>query len=125
MAKKESPKANEDKYAKIEDSWAQQAPDAAFGGMTLVQFRTRIKPSKDTRTTVKSLEDQLNVAQNNRETADVDTMAAVDLVVKGVVGDPTFGDDSALYEGMGYIRKSQRKSGLTRKKKGNGTSGTP
>lgn len=117
MAKKESPKANEDKYAKIEDAWAQQAPDATFGGMTLAQFRTRIKPSKDTRAVVKTLEIELNAAQNDRDTADVGTMDAVDLVVKGVVGDPTFGDDSALYEGMGYIRKSQRKSGLTRKKK--------
>ena len=125
MAKKESPKANEDNYAKVEDAWAKQAPDAVFGGMTLTQFRTSIKPSKDTRKTVKDLEDALVVAQNNRDTADTGTMAAVDLVVKGVVGDPTFGDDSALYEGMGYIRKSQRKSGLTRKKKGNGTSGTP
>ena len=70
-------------------------------------------------------EDKLNVAQKNRDAADVDTMAGVDLVVKGVVGDPKFGDDSALYEGMGYIRKSQRKSGLTRKKKDGGANGTP
>ena len=30
--------------------------------------------------------------------------------------DPTEGDDSALYKAMGYVRKSDRKSGLTRKK---------
>jgi hypothetical protein len=41
----------------------------------------------------------------------------VQLVVNGVVGDPTFGPDSALYEAMGYVRKSERKSGLTRKGK--------
>jgi hypothetical protein len=30
--------------------------------------------------------------------------------------DPTLGADSALYEAMGYTRRSERKSGLTRKR---------
>jgi hypothetical protein len=34
-----------------------------------------------------------------------------------VTGDPAFGPDSSLYEAMGYVRKSERKSGLTRKGK--------
>ncbi len=38
------------------------------------------------------------------------------LVVNGIIGDPNFGPDSDLYEAMGYVRKSARKSGLTRKK---------
>ncbi len=120
MGKKESPKANEDKYAKVEEAWANQAADATFGGMTLTQFRTRIKPSKDTRVTVKDLEDDVKIAATNRDTVDIDTMAAVDAVVKSVVADPNYGDDSSLYGAMGYVRKSQRKSGLTRKKKNNG-----
>jgi hypothetical protein len=33
------------------------------------------------------------------------------------VGDPNYGDDSNLYEAMGYIRKSERASGLTKKAK--------
>jgi hypothetical protein len=37
-------------------------------------------------------------------------------VVNGVRADPEEGDDSALYEAMGYTRRSERKSGLTRKK---------
>ena len=39
------------------------------------------------------------------------------LVVNGVVGDPAYGDDSPLYGAMGFVRKSERKSGLTKKKK--------
>ena len=42
---------------------------------------------------------------------------AVDDLVKAVVADKNFGDDSALYERMGYVRKSVRASGLTRKSK--------
>ena len=43
-------------------------------------------------------------------------MTRVQLVVAGVIADPTEGANSALYEAMGYVRKSERKSGLTRKK---------
>ncbi|HEY0458709.1 MAG TPA: hypothetical protein VGC97_06110 [Pyrinomonadaceae bacterium] len=38
-------------------------------------------------------------------------------VVKSIAGDPKYGDDSDLYEGTGHVRKSEKKSGLTRKKK--------
>ncbi len=35
----------------------------------------------------------------------------------GVAGDPAYGNDSPLYGAMGFVRKSEKKSGLTRKKK--------
>ena len=117
-----NPQDNEDRYQKIEDAWATLAPTAIFGGMTLEQFRGRIKPSKNTRLDVGRIEDQLKAALVAREDADNRTLSDCDLVVKGVVGDPAFGDDSALYEAMGYIRKSERKSGLTRKKDASATS---
>ena len=34
----------------------------------------------------------------------------------GVAGDPAYGNDSPLYGAMGFVRKSEKKSGLTRKK---------
>jgi hypothetical protein len=34
-----------------------------------------------------------------------------------VAGDPAYGNDSPLYGAMGFVRKSEKKSGLTRKKK--------
>ena len=37
-------------------------------------------------------------------------------VVNSVKGDPDYGDDSDLYDAMGYTRKSARQSGLMRKK---------
>ena len=37
------------------------------------------------------------------------------LVVSAVKGDPAHGEDSDLYQTMGYVRKSARKTGLTRK----------
>ncbi len=38
-------------------------------------------------------------------------------VGQGVAGDPAYGNDSPLYGAMGFVRKSERASGLTRKKK--------
>ena len=32
-------------------------------------------------------------------------------------GNPAYGNDSPLYGAMGFVRKSEKKSGLTRKKK--------
>ncbi|HEX8464159.1 MAG TPA: hypothetical protein VF627_06015 [Abditibacterium sp.] len=110
------PQNNEDRYEKIEEAFKTLAPAATFGGMTLVQFQTAIQPSIAARAEVARLEDELKAALVARDNADLETLKDCDLVVKGVVGDPNFGDDSALYEAMGYIRKSDRKSGLTRKK---------
>ena len=59
----------------------------------------------------------LKAAQDTRDQADVATCSKNDKVVKAVVADVNYGDDSALYERMGYVRKSVRASGLTRKTK--------
>ena len=66
---------------------------------------------------IDDLEDQLRLAKAARARADEEFLAKAQLVVAGVLADPTEGPDSALYEGMGYTRKSDRKSGLTRKRK--------
>lgn len=41
----------------------------------------------------------------------------VQKVSMSVAGDPAYGNDSPLYGAMGFVRKSEKKSGLTRKKK--------
>ena len=84
--------------------------------MTLQQFKDATKPSFDTRDQIRTVEDQLGTLLNQRSNADATSMEKSTLVVNGVIGDPNFGPDSGLYEAMGYVRKSARKSGLTRKK---------
>lgn len=51
------------------------------------------------------------------EAADDNTTAKMQLVVNGVRADPEEGEDSALYGALGYARTSERKTGLTRKRK--------
>src|ERR1700679_4261309 len=99
----------------IINAWTTLAPAASFGGMTLAQYKTKVQPSFDARTAIDGLNAQLTAAQDTRDNADGVTSDANQKVIKGVVGDPNFGDDSNLYEAMGYVRKSERASGLTKK----------
>jgi hypothetical protein len=99
------------------NAWTTLAPGASFGGMTLAQFKAKVQPSFDARTSIGGLEAQMTAALDNRDTADKVTSAMNQMVVNGVKGDPNYGDDSDLYDAMGYVRKSAKKSGLTKKSK--------
>ncbi|MDQ6789002.1 MAG: hypothetical protein M3033_19535 [Acidobacteriota bacterium] len=112
-----SPKDVEEKMLTILNAWKTLAPDKTFGGMTAAQFETQVNKSRAPRTRLGELDDEIKQQQAIRESEDETTMGKVQLVVAGVLADPTEGADSALYEAMGYIRKSDRQSGLTRKKK--------
>ncbi|MBI3416853.1 MAG: hypothetical protein HY043_16305 [Verrucomicrobia bacterium] len=98
------------------DAWEQHAEEAVFGGMTLAQFKTRVKPSLDYRDQAAIAQGQLQTALDNRDNADVESVTALQAIVSGVKADPDHGDDSALYASLGYIRRSERKSGLKRTK---------
>ena len=99
----------------IKAAWNQYGVNASFGGMTYAQYEAKVKPSYDARADIANMELALKGLMNDRDTADGVTLAANLAVIKGIVGDPKYGDDSDLYEACGYIRKSERKSGLTHK----------
>jgi len=100
----------------IKSAWKKYAESASFGGMTLEQYTAKIKPSYDIRQQIDDLEKQLRQLIADRDLADDATNKINASVVKGIVGDVNYGDDSDLYGACGYIRKSERASGLTRKK---------
>ena len=102
---------------RILNAWETLAPSKSFGGMTLQQFQAVAEPARAARELVDDLENQRTQAITAREQADEAFFDKAQLVVAGVLADPTEGADSALYEAMGYTRKSDRKSGLTRKRK--------
>ena len=112
-----SPKGNEAKIERILTAWKTLAPAKSFGGMTLSQFEAAAQPARTARARIDELEDQRKQAIADREAADEAFAAKAQLVINGVLADPTEGADSALYEAMGYTRKSERRSGLTRKPK--------
>lgn len=111
-----SPKDNEEKMLMILNAWKTLAPTKTFGGFTLQDYETRVNKSLAPRLRLDQIEDEKRQQQALRESEDVTTMKDAQFIVNGVLADPEYGDDSALYQAMGYVRKSDRKSGLTRKK---------
>ena len=113
---RKTPKSNLEKLQQVSNAWETLASNKSFGGMTFDQFKADTAPAIAARNLIEDLEDQLTQALAAREAADATCQTKIQLVVNGVLADPTEGPDSALYEAMGYTRKSERKSGLTRKK---------
>lgn len=112
---KESPKSIEGKYDRFAVALKTLAPTKSFAGYTLAEFETQCADSNAPRIALVALEDTKRQLIVDRDNVDQVTMEMCDAIVKAVVADPEFGDDSALYEALGYVRKSMRKSGLTRK----------
>ena len=104
----------EDKIDRMLNAWRTLAPDKTFGGMTLAQFEAAVAPSLAARQKIDDLNNQLTEAQAERDASDDVSTTKAQLVVNGVLADPTEGPDSALYGAFGYTRQSERKSGLTR-----------
>jgi hypothetical protein len=104
-----------DKVSRVQAAWETLAPNASFGGMTLEQFKAQVKPSFDSRTKLSTLDHESTETIKNREDADRLSTSLALLVVNAVKGDPQHGADSPLYSTMGYVRKSDRKSGLKRR----------
>lgn len=109
------PSIAEEKIERVVTAWETLRPDKSFGGMTLTEFKAKIAPSQIARQHLAAIEDQRIQALGARTDADDESMIAVALVVNGVKGDPAEGDNSDLYKAMGYVKKSERKTGLTRK----------
>jgi hypothetical protein len=111
------PKDIQERFDRINNAWRTLAPNKTFGGLTLMQFEEECLPSQEARNLIEEFQDRMTKALAGRDAADANTAAKIQLVVAGVLGDPTEGPDSALYEAFGYTRKSERKKGLTRKRK--------
>jgi hypothetical protein len=115
--KKTNPKKTMARAETVLNALEQLAPNAVFGGKKLSDCLAQVNLSRNKRDILNDIDQQKIQAINDRDATDEETMAMIDLIINGVVGDPNYGPDSALYEAMGFVRKSARKSGLTRKKK--------
>ena len=112
-----TPKETENRLNMAIQAWTDLAPEKSFAGMTLEQFKTKVDPSLTVRDSLKTVTSQRVDAQTQRDDHDAESLAALNLVVNSIKGEPTEGEDSALYQAFGYVPKSKRKSGLSRKTK--------
>ena len=113
-----SPKENEERMERMINAWRTLAPGNSYGGMTLAQFEAAAAIAREARQRIEELEARLKQEIADRDAADAAFNAKAQLVVAGVLADPSQGPDSALYEAFGYTRKSERKRGLTRRRRG-------
>lgn len=114
---KMTPKKAMEKMEKTETAWQTLAPEAKFYNVTLAQYKAKVQQSREARAAIAALEQQLTAAIDLRDDLDAETLVLEGNIVKAIAGDPEYGDDSALYEGVGRVRRSERKSGLTRKRR--------
>lgn len=114
MSKRRYPSTAE-RIQTFRTAWREIAPDASFGGMTFAEFEAALAPYEENAELLEVLGTKQAAAQMKRDQLDVTTRKVLSLVVNGVRGNPGFGEDSQLYKALGYVPKSERKSGLTRK----------
>jgi hypothetical protein len=106
-----------EKLEDTEDSWETNASIAKFYGFSLEQYKAEVQLSRDARELVASCKQQLQAAKIKCKDTDTKNLSLEKNIAKAIAGDKDFGDDSALYEGTGRIRRSERKTGLKRLKK--------
>ena len=103
-----------DKIIRTTEAWEEHALDAKFAEMTLDEFKAKVQPSLDSREKIASLRRQLEAAIKKRQESDAASTDICTKVVNAVRGDIEHGDDSALFKALGYVPKSERRSGLRR-----------
>lgn len=110
-----------ERVTKMGEAWKEGAAAVSFGGIALTGFETGITNAEAIDLEIADLEAQVEMKKDERDTKYTVLDRESVMVRNGVVGDPAYGDDSPLYGAMGFVRKSERASGLTRKtKKPNG-----
>lgn len=102
--------------AVVTRAWETLRSAKTFGGYTLTQFKAKVKPSLDARANIEALEHQLTAASDQHDDADAASLDAIKAVVNAVKADPAERAKGEFYEALGYVRETERKSGLHRNK---------
>jgi hypothetical protein len=111
------------KAADIQLAWKQLAPTAVFAGKTLEDIESALQALAESNEDLKIRDQARSAAIKRRDEKLQDLIDLTRTVVKGVQGHPEHGEDSPLYRAMGFVPFSERRSGLTRRKKA-GADGT-
>jgi hypothetical protein len=101
----------------VTHAWSKLRADKTFGGLSLEQYQLAVKPSHDVRSDIAESEVRLQSSHARRVTVDEASLKIVQRVINAIKADPDEGDDGELYVAMGYVRKRDRSTGLTRRKR--------
>lgn len=109
-----------EKVLKIQSAWSEGAASIVeFRNTKKADFDADVAAAQTVEDEIASLKSQVALKEDERDNkyAKLDD-DAID-IRKGVEGHKDFGDDSALLGAMGFVRKSERRSGLKRGTKDN------
>lgn len=104
-----------ERVTRMNDGWAEGAPTVAFSGVEQTEFADDIAAAAAIDKRLADLYAQEEMIRAEQETAYSNLNAKSVRVANGVRGDQNYGPDSPLYGAMGFVRNSERASGLTRK----------
>lgn len=109
-------KTIERKVEQAERAWANTCPEQTFNDMALEQHREGLKPYYEAKANFAAAEIAWDNARQARNIAYRLALELTAKLVNSVKGHPKFGENSSLYSAMGYTPKSDRSSGLTRRR---------
>lgn len=114
MAKPPKPKivSRRDSFHTV---WKELAATETFAEMSLEQFKDATESPVTVRERIETAKAQLSALMRERGLADKELRKTLSLVINSVRGNPQHGEDSPLYRALGYVPKSERESGLSRK----------
>jgi hypothetical protein len=98
----------------VTEAWSSLCPEKSFFGMTLDQYKEATKPCYDLRAEIAETQKRLKSLNAKCKDADAAAIKLTKNIVHAVKADPTEGEDSPLYAAMGYVRASDRSTGLKR-----------
>jgi len=108
-------KKNQIKYNRYLDAVTTLAPGKTFNGVTLTMLKEQVGKSETPRENVIAAKNMEMQGEADAAAEDVKTLKMCEKIKLGILGDDDFGDDSALYEALGLVPRSKKKSGLTRR----------
>ena len=107
-----------EKGLRILNAWLEGASNVLeFRNTKKADFEARIAEAQALEDEAADLRAQASIKDDQRDAIYKQLEADAVDIRKGVEGHKDYGDDSPLYGLMGFVRKSERKSGLTRKTK--------
>lgn len=96
-------------------TWESACAEQQFADMTLPQYKAEMQLARDAQARFDLAEVQWQTTRQERNAAYAKALKLTNGVASSVKGHPKFGENSAVYAGLGYVPTSQRSSGLTRK----------
>lgn len=100
----------------MNDAWFEGAKAVEFNGITQAAFRADIEAAAAADNEIGDLEAELKMKRESRDDLYLALNEKRSKVGQSVAGSAAYGNDSPLYGAMGFVRKRDRASGLTRKK---------